>query len=65
MYLVNDQLIAEMVDTIIAEVMPDRIYLFSSRAKGLASATSDVDLLLMDPRNRRVDQEPCAPDLPV
>jgi predicted nucleotidyltransferase len=48
MELVNDQIIAEMVQAIVREVAPDRIYLFGSRARGGETAGSDVDILIVE-----------------
>lgn len=50
----EDDLIQEMVDTIIREADPDAVILFGSRARGNARADSDVDLLI-------VEREPFTP----
>ena len=46
--VVTDEVIAEMVEKIVAEVQPEQIYLFGSRARGEARADSDVDLLVVE-----------------
>ncbi len=43
MITVSDEILAEMVQTIVREVDPERIYLFGSRARGNERADSDVD----------------------
>jgi len=48
MITVSDEILAEMVQTIVREVDPERIYLFGSRARGNERADSDVDLLIVD-----------------
>ena len=48
MITVSDEILAEMVQTIVREVDPERIYLFGSRARGNARADSDVDLLIVE-----------------
>ena len=45
---VNDQMIAEMVQAIVEEVAPNRIYVFGSRARGAGTANSDVDILVVE-----------------
>src|SRR5215813_177069 len=45
---VSDEILAKMVQTIVREVDPERIYLFGSRARGEERADSDVDLLIVD-----------------
>lgn len=40
-------LLAEMVRRLVAELQPERIYLFGSRARGEAHRDSDFDLLLV------------------
>ncbi len=44
----SEGLIRQMVDAIVREVEPQRIYLFGSRARGTDSAESDVDLLIIE-----------------
>ena len=44
----SDALIQEMVEAIVQEVRPQRIYLFGSRASGSCTANSDVDLLIVE-----------------
>lgn len=46
--VVTDKVIAEMVERIVAEVQPERVYLFGSRARGEAREDSDVDLLVVE-----------------
>ena len=48
MITVSDEILAEMMQTIVREVGPERIYLFGSRARGNERADSDVDLLIVD-----------------
>lgn len=48
MVSVSDQLIEDMVQTIVQEVGPRRIYLFGSCARGSQTADSDVDLLIVE-----------------
>ncbi|MBM4026371.1 MAG: nucleotidyltransferase domain-containing protein [Planctomycetes bacterium] len=48
MVRLSEQLIGEMVDAIVEEVGPRRIYLFGSRARGDQKAESDVDLLIVE-----------------
>ena len=43
-----DETIAKMVEAVVNEVNPDRIYLFGSRARGDAAEQSDVDLLVVE-----------------
>jgi len=44
----TDQLIDEIVDTIVQEVAPEQIILFGSRAKGTGTKESDIDLLVIE-----------------
>lgn len=48
MVRVSEQMIEEMVQTIVNEVEPRRIYLFGSYARGSQTADSDVDLLIVE-----------------
>lgn len=48
MVRVSEQLIEEMVRTIVNEVAPRRIYLFGSYASGNQTADSDLDLLIVE-----------------
>lgn len=48
MAIVDDELIKKMVDAIVAEVQPEQVYLFGSRARGEAREDSDVDLLVVE-----------------
>src|SRR5437016_1473546 len=43
----DDPVLAELVRRLVAELQPERIYLFGSRARGDAHADSDYDLLLV------------------
>ena len=43
-----EQLIDQMVQAIVEEVGPQRIYLFGSCARGRHTADSDVDLLIVE-----------------
>jgi predicted nucleotidyltransferase len=45
---VSEQLIEEMVRTIVDEVGPRRVYLFGSYARGDQTAASDIDLLIVE-----------------
>ncbi len=55
--LVDEEVLAEIVDRLVRAVDPDRIILFGSRARGEVKADSDVDLLLIkssdEPAHRR------------
>ena len=44
----DEQVLAQMVDAIVREVHPQRVYLFGSRARGQGAADSDVDLLVVE-----------------
>lgn len=46
--VVTDEVIAEMVERIVAEVQPEQVYLFGSRARGEGREDSDVDLLVVE-----------------
>lgn len=50
----DEDLIRQMVETIVAAVSPAKVILFGSRARGEARADSDVDLLI-------VEREPFGP----
>jgi len=54
MITVTEETIANMVDAIIKEVDPERVYLFGSRARGEGAECSDIDLLI-------VEREPFGP----
>ena len=45
---VSDALLDQMVEKIVAEVDPEQIILFGSRARGDARAGSDVDLVVVE-----------------
>ena len=47
----SGQLVEEMVQAIVQEVGPRRIYLFGSYARGSQRADSDVDLLIVEDQN--------------
>jgi uncharacterized protein len=47
MIKVTDEVLADMVQAIMGEVDPERIYLFGSHARGEARQDSDVDLLII------------------
>lgn len=48
MVRISEQLIEEMVRTIVDEVDPRRVYLFGSSARGGQTADSDVDFLIVE-----------------
>ena len=48
MVRVSEQLIEEMVRTIVDEVGPRRIYLFGSHTRGSQTTDSDIDLLIVE-----------------
>jgi predicted nucleotidyltransferase len=48
MTVVTEKVLADIVQAIVREVDPERIYLFGSRARGNARADSDVDLLIVE-----------------
>lgn len=50
MVRLSEQLIEEMVRTIVDEVRPCRIYLFGSYARASQTADSDIDLLIVEDR---------------
>lgn len=52
--MISDYDLAGMVETIVKEVDPERVYLFGSRAAGTHDENSDVDLLI-------VEREPFGP----
>ena len=45
---VTDSLLSDMVQAIVAEVDPEQVILFSSRARGDARKDSDVDLVVVE-----------------
>jgi predicted nucleotidyltransferase len=45
---VSDQMLAELVERIVKEADPEQVYLFGSRARGTATETSDLDLLVVE-----------------
>lgn len=44
----TDQLLQQMVETIVTEVDPEQVILFGSHARGEASENSDVDLIVVE-----------------
>ena len=48
MVSVSEQLIESMVQAIVDEVEPRRVYLFGSYARGSQTADSDVDFLIVE-----------------
>lgn len=46
---VDDPVLAEMVNRLVAAFQPERIYLFGSRARGETGHDSDYDLLVVVP----------------
>ena len=44
---VTEEVLSAMVEAIVREVDPERIYLFGSRARGEGRQDSDVDLLIV------------------
>lgn len=45
---VSEKVIEGMIQAIVEEVEPRRIYLFGSRARGNQTADSDIDLLIVE-----------------
>ena len=45
---VTDELIAEMVETLVNEADPEQIILFGSRGRGQARDNSDIDLIVVE-----------------
>ena len=48
MIVVTEEILDEMVDTLVQEIAPEQIYLFGSRARGNARPDSDIDLLIVE-----------------
>ena len=48
MVSLSDTLIESMVETIVQEVNPQRVYLFGSCARGTPTSDSDVDFLVVE-----------------
>jgi uncharacterized protein len=48
MALVDDTVLEQMVQSIVAEVDPEQVILFGSRAAGRAGPESDVDLIVIE-----------------
>jgi predicted nucleotidyltransferase len=53
----SEQLIEGMVQAIVAEIEPRRIYLFGSYARGSQTADSDVDLLVVEDQGFGPDRD--------
>jgi len=47
MITADDELIREMTETLVERINPIQVYLFGSRATGVARPDSDVDLLIV------------------
>lgn len=45
----SDPILTEVVRRLVAELRPERIYLFGSRARGDATGDSDYDLMILLP----------------
>jgi len=61
MITVTNEVLERMVEAIVREVDPERIYLFGSYARGDPGPDSDVDLLVVErepfgPRRSRLDE---------
>jgi len=48
MAVVSEETVRDMVDSIVREVDPERVYLFGSYARGEAREDSDVDILVVE-----------------
>jgi len=48
MVQLTDDMLREMVNTVIRAADPERVYLFGSHARGSATVESDVDLLIVE-----------------
>jgi len=48
MITVTEEVLSKMVEAIVKEVDPERIYLFGSRARGEEKPESDADLLIVE-----------------
>ena len=55
---VTDALLDQMVQAIVAEVDPEQVILFGSRARGDAREDSDVDLVVVEAEPFGKDSEP-------
>lgn len=51
MVAINRDLIGQIVETIVRDAAPERIYLFGSRARRDAREDSDIDLLIIERRS--------------
>ena len=58
MAVATEEVIAEMVERIVREVDPERVYLFGSRARGDAREDSDVDFLIVQREEPGVERDP-------
>ena len=68
--MTTEAVVATMVDRIVARFQPSRVVLFGSRARGGATPSSDVDLLVVmgdapDKRRAAVEMRRLLGDLPV
>ena len=48
MSTLSDRTLGEMVEAVVKEVDPERVYLFGSHARGEGKERSDVDLLVVE-----------------
>ena len=48
MFAVTEEILDEIVETLVQEIAPEQIYLFGSRARGNARPDSDIDLLIVE-----------------
>ena len=60
MIVVTEEILDEMVDTLLQEIAPEQIYLFGSRACGNARPDSDIDLLIVESEPFRTNRSPAA-----
>ena len=68
--MTSESVVLVMVDRIVGRFQPSRVVLFGSRARGDASETSDVDLLVVmnhvkDRRRAAIEMRRSLGDLPV
>ena len=55
-YRVSDPTLAELLRRLVPAYLPERVYLFGSRARGEAGPDSDYDLLLVVPDDASADR---------
>ena len=55
-YSVSDPTLAELLRRLVPAYLPERVYLFGSRARGEAGPDSDYDLLLVVPDDASADR---------